>query len=421
MLRTKVDPQPSLFEALLPEEFRRMPPVLAAADRLLDEPVFFEPFVPFFHPTEGRPSIPIETYLRLMYFRFRYRLGFETLCGEVTDSLSWRRFCRIGPYDAVPNPATLMKITTRCGEQAVAGLNGALLEKADAAKLIRLDKVRLDTTVVEANVAYPTDSGLLAKGVPKLSRTVHSPRALGFSSGTTFRDRTRSVRRRAHSIGAWLRRRSDEARSEVLAVTGELADIAEATIGEAKALARSLRQQVEASGTALTGRGRALLAELERTGGILEQVVAQTRSRLSGEVPDGSRRVVSLHDTDARPIAKGRLGRPVEFGYKVQLADNASGVVVDCLVHQGNPSDAGLIVPAIGRIGRRFGRVPYAVTADRGYGEAAVDAALEDLGVRTVAILRKGRPGARRRAVESSRPSAPSSSGGPGAKAASLT
>src|ERR1039458_357986 len=129
VLRTQVDPQPSLFESMLPEEFRRLPPGRSAVDRLLDDPVFFEPFVPHFEPRYGRPSIPIETYLRLMYLRFRYRLGFETRCGEVTDSLGWRRFCRIGPYDKVPDPSPLMKITKRCGEDVVTQLNEALLKK----------------------------------------------------------------------------------------------------------------------------------------------------------------------------------------------------------------------------------------------------------------------------------------------------
>jgi hypothetical protein len=99
VLRTKVDPQPTLWESLLPEEFRRLPPGLSAVDAFLDDPVFFEPFFPYFDPQFGRPSITIETYLRLMHLRFRYDMGFESLCAEVTDSLSWRRFCRIGRPD----------------------------------------------------------------------------------------------------------------------------------------------------------------------------------------------------------------------------------------------------------------------------------------------------------------------------------
>ena len=107
----------------------------------------------------------METYLRLMFLKFRYRLGYESLCREVGDSISWQRFCRIPLGTRVPHPTTLMKLTRRCGDAAVAGLNDALLAKAAEHKLLRTDKVRADTTVVEAAVAYPTDSGLLAKAV----------------------------------------------------------------------------------------------------------------------------------------------------------------------------------------------------------------------------------------------------------------
>ena len=79
----------------LPEEVLRLPAELARVDALLDDPVFFAPFAPHFHPVIGRPSTPIECYLRLMFLKFRYRLGFESLCAEVADSISWRRFCRI--------------------------------------------------------------------------------------------------------------------------------------------------------------------------------------------------------------------------------------------------------------------------------------------------------------------------------------
>jgi IS5 family transposase len=403
VLRTKVDPQPTLWEAILPPEFLALPPGLAQIDRLLDDPIFFEPFVPFFDPAIGRPSIPMETYLRMMFLRFRYRLGFETLCAEVADSLAWRRFCRIGITDVVPHPTTLMKITTRCGEGVVDQLNEALLEKAMAAHVVKLDKVRADTTVVPANVAYPTDSGLLAKGVAKLTKTVSAIKAAGLARRTRFRDRTRSVRRRAHQVAAWLRRRSGEAKDEVLVLTGELATIAEASIKDAQVVATNARRALRRAGEGASGKASALVAELERTIWVLDKVVAQTRTRLGGEVPDGSTRIVSLHDTDARPIAKGRLGRPVEFGFKAQVTDNTDGIVLDHCVEMGNPPDAPMLGAAIGRIKKRFSKVPRAATADRGYGEAKVEAELHALGVQHVAIPRKGRPGAQRQAVESSR------------------
>jgi IS5 family transposase len=402
VLRTVSD-QPTLWESVIPECLMGLPGDLAEIDALLDDPRFFEPFRAFFDPTHGRPSIPMETYLRMMFLKYRYRLGFEPLCGEVADSLAWRRFCRVPLGSRVPHPTTLMKITSRCGTDAIDGLNDALLAKAHEDKLIRLDKVRADTTVVEANVAYPTDSGLLAKGVAKLGRLAAQVKAAGLATRTTFRDRTRSVRRRAHDIGAWLRRRNDDAKAEVGKINAEMAGIAERTVADARHVGANARRGLRTAKLQATGKTMALIAELERTATIVERIAAQTRVRLSGETPDGSTRIVSLHDPDARPIAKGRLGRPVEFGYKAQVVDNVDGIVVDHSLHVGNPPDAPMLVPAIARVIGRFGRAPRAVTADRGYGEAAVDRDLEDLGVMRVVIPRKGRPGAARQHAQRAR------------------
>jgi IS5 family transposase len=107
----------------------RLPEDLARVDALLDDPVFFAPFAPFFHLALGRPSTPVSCYLRLMFLEFRHRLGYKSLCAEVSDSISWRRFCRIPLDGSVPHPTTLMKLT-RCGEAAVARLNEALRAKA---------------------------------------------------------------------------------------------------------------------------------------------------------------------------------------------------------------------------------------------------------------------------------------------------
>ena len=132
MLRT-INGQPTLWETLLPQECLGLPAELEAVDRLLDDPSFFAPYRSYFHARLGRPSIPIETYLRLMFLKYRYRLGFEPLCREAADSISWQRFCRIPLGIAVPHPTTLMKITSRCGSAAVEALNAALLARAQAA------------------------------------------------------------------------------------------------------------------------------------------------------------------------------------------------------------------------------------------------------------------------------------------------
>jgi len=107
VLRTKAT-NPTLWEALLPECYLGLPAGLAEVDALLDAPAFFEPFRFFFSPDKGRPSIPMETYLRMMFLRFRYRLGYEVLCAEVTDSLAWRRFVGRARDDAPSRRAAAM-------------------------------------------------------------------------------------------------------------------------------------------------------------------------------------------------------------------------------------------------------------------------------------------------------------------------
>ena len=403
MFRTVGD-QPSLWESMLPAEVLRVPPELARVDALLDDPAFFAPFAPFFDPRIGRPSIPMECYLRLMFLKFRYRLGYESLCREVADSICWRRFVRIPLDGRVPHPTTLMKITTRCGEPAVAGLNEALLAKAAEAKL-RTTRIRADTTVIPANVAYPTDSGLLAKAVGKLVRTARRVQAAGGATGTRVRDRRRSAARRVREIAGRLRSRTKQAKEETTAAirraTGQLADLAETTMAEVAAVLRNghraLRRVTDGRSR---GRLRRALAELATTIARTRRIAAQTRTRLAGQTPDSATRLVSLHDPDARPIRKGRLDRPVEFGYKAQVIDNDDGVVLDYTLEPGAAPDAPQLAPAVDRIRRRTGRTPRAVTADRGYGEAAVDNDLAALGVRTIAIPRKGPTSPPRRAVE---------------------
>ena len=159
----------------------------------------------------------METYLRMMFLKFRYRLGYETLCREV---VGLDHLAAVLPDPArrrVPHPTTLMKLTTRCGAAAVEGLNEALLAKAAEAKLLRTTRVRADTTVVPANVAYPTDSGLLAKAVRRIAATARRIQAAGGATRTqaTGPQSAPPVQARAwdrgRSCGSRAARASDEA------------------------------------------------------------------------------------------------------------------------------------------------------------------------------------------------------------------
>jgi len=257
--------------------------------------------------------------------------------------------------------------------------------------------------VIEANVAYPSDSGLLAKGVAKIAATAKKLRGLGFATRTKLADKTRSVRARAHSINANLRRRNDDKMTIVKRINAELADIAERVAGQADAVARNARRRLKALGDNASGHARAAVITLERTAELTRRIAAQTRMRLAGQTPEGANRIVSLHDADARPIVKGRLGKPVEFGYKGQIVDNEDGVIVDHNIEAGNPPDAEQLAPAIRRIKRRTGRAPRTVVADRGYGEQGVEDELRDEGVRYPVLPRKGRPTPARRQIENRR------------------
>ena len=82
---------------------------------------------------------------------------------EVADSIGWRRFCRIGLDRPVPHSTTLVKLVRRAGPEVIEQLNQALVAKLAAGKLLRARKLRVDTTVVEADIDYPTDADLLQR------------------------------------------------------------------------------------------------------------------------------------------------------------------------------------------------------------------------------------------------------------------
>src|SRR6266511_31009 len=165
---------PPLFtwDDLLPDQAKRLPTELAHIDAYLDDERFIAPWRAHFHARLGRPSIPIPTLLRLLYLKHRYQLGYESLCKEVGDSISWRRFCRIPLDRPVPHPAPLRQLAHRCGPGVTAQLTAALLAKLAADQLLRARKLRIDTTVVEADIDYPTDADLLEGAVGKLGRLV---------------------------------------------------------------------------------------------------------------------------------------------------------------------------------------------------------------------------------------------------------
>jgi transposase, IS5 family len=338
-----VGDQPGLWESILPSELLVLPVELTRVDQLLDDPAFFAPFVGFFDPRRGRPSTPMETYLRLMFLKFRYRLGYESLCREVSDSITWRRFCRIPLDGVVPHPTTLMKLTTRCGSVAVEGLNEALLVKAAQAKLLRTNRLRADTTVVCADVAYPTDSGLLARAIRRIAATgrgdpgrgwrrpdaVAGPEPVSRQAGACDRGETAAAHRggprRGPGHGAADHR---TARRTCRALRDAQRLLVNARRGLTRAAAKAADLAAVGGRDPAAGRRRGRLRravnDLVKLIDAARQIAAH-RSTGRRDHPGRASRRVSLHDPDARPIAKGRLGKPVELGAKAQILTTKTG------------------------------------------------------------------------------------------------
>ena len=173
MLTLQGEQVESLWDEVLPIEARELPDDLARLDRVLSDPALLGPVEAAWKRStrdRGRPSIAIATFARLMVVKQRTGWGYETLVREVSDSLHLRRFCGIAIDQRVPDESTVRKLTRRLGAETVAELTRALIEKAHRERRFRARAVRIDSTVVEADIGYPTDSGLAAQGVRALAR-----------------------------------------------------------------------------------------------------------------------------------------------------------------------------------------------------------------------------------------------------------
>ena len=400
LLLCTATPPLTTWDDLLPDQATRLPDELARIDAYLDDERFTAPWRAHFSARLGRPSVPIPTLLRLLYLKHRYSLGYETLCREVGDSISWRRFCRIPLDQAVPHPTTLSKLVRRAGPEVIGQLNTALLGKLAADRVLRSRKLRIDTTVVEADIDYPTDADLLEQAVRTTGGLVRRLKARGMASRNRFRDRSRSAGRRMRQLAQTLRRRTGVAMGEVDRLTAQVAGIARQTVGEVAAVQRRAHRAL--ARRRRDGWARRLAGQLDQTVQLTGRLLAQTDQRLAGNrsIPD---RVVSLADPDARPIRKGKPRSPTQFGYTLLLAEDERGFVADHQLAKGNPPDAPQLLPSVHRVVAIRGRPPATVVADRGFGFAANDRALAELGVRRIGLQRTGTPSAARRAVEQTR------------------
>lgn len=398
MLR-ETQPQITLWDAALPPELTQLSPELARVDKILDDDRFLAPYRRRFSKRIGRPTIPLDTFLRLMYLKFRYGLGYETLVREVSDSVMWRRFCRIPLNQLPPHPTTLIKLVKRCGPETLRELNELLVQKAREDKLIRGRKLRVDTTVVQANIRYPTDAGLLADGIKLVTRVVKRIQASGVAATVRFRNSTRAAKKRLLEISKVLRRRTGDARAEVDQVTAKMVLIGRRVARQAGKVLSQAKAELSQAGVQCAAGVERLVDRLERGVALLQRAVAQAKQVVAGNrhIAD---RLVSVFDPDARPIRRGRLKEPTEFGYKVALQEVENGIVSGYEVAEGNPPDEKLLPAAVRRHERQFGRPPKELAADRGFSNRRQERELQGRGVEHVCIPYRGNKSAARKVFE---------------------
>jgi IS5 family transposase len=395
-----------LWDDALPVEVRELPEDLAALDVLLSDHDLLWPIVERWQRefretgrlvlSEGRPTIAMETFVRLMVLKQRYRWGYRTLVAEVSDSIYLRRFCRISLTERVPDESTVRKLTRRVGAETVSELTRALIVKATRERRFRPRAVRVDSTVIEADVKHPTDAGLAGHGVRSLAREGRKLQKLVGENRARVRDRSRAMGQKLRGIARTIRRRSGEAKTEVLELTAQTGELLERSVTEARRLVTVARRRARGRGAQakLTAARR-----LEELADRCEKVTRQIRQRLAGEqITD---RIVSLADPDARPIRKGKIGRPTEFGYVSQLAEvtehtkrGARGLILPASHQIGNPSENTLLPGTVAEL-RRLGIRPREIAVDGGFMPAPTNAAVAELGAKTVFIAGRQEPASR--------------------------
>jgi IS5 family transposase len=397
----------TLWDELLPAEARALPDDLAALDALLGDPGLLAPIRAHWAREaqvsgrstagHGRPTIAMQSYVRLMVLKHRYGWGYRTLVAEVSDSLHLRRFCRIALGERVPDESTVRKLTRRLGPEVVAELSRVLIAKATREKRFRARAVRIDSTVIEADVKYPTDAGLAAHGVRALAREGRKLAAKLGETKVTVRDRSRAMGRRLRGVSRTIRRRSGEAKAEVLALTAQTGELLERSVTEARRLAATARRKARGRGAQAKLRAA---AELEQLTDRAARVASQIKQRVAGEkITD---RLISLADPDARPIRKGKLGKPNEFGYVTQIAEitpntrrGARGFILPSATAPGNPTEDALLPRTVGEL-QRLGLSPREVALDGGFNLGPTRDALAPLDCERVFISGRHQPGSKR-------------------------
>ena len=387
----------SLWDEVLPVAAREWPEDLARLDRVLGDPVLLGPVERAWEGSargRGRPSIAIAAFVRLMVIKQRTGWGYETLVREVSDSLHRRRFCLIAIDQRVPDESTVRKLARRLGSEVVEEITRVVIAKAQRETRFRARAARVDSTVVEADVRYPSDAMLALPGARVLAREGGKMAAMIKGQAVRVRDRSRSVGRAVRAITKTLARRTGQAKTQVTALNERAGRLIARSAGEVQRLAARARASARGRGARAKLRAAAKLAGRCRT--VAEQIDRRARGL---KITD---RLVSIADPDARPIRKGKLGKPTEFGYVAQICEvtehtrrGARGFILPAGHAPGNPAENRLLPQTAAELDRA-GISLREIVGDGGCLPGPTKDAFPDLASEQIQLSGRHEPGSRR-------------------------
>jgi IS5 family transposase len=335
---------------------------------------------------QGRPGYPAEVVLRLLILKHVRNWSYAVLEREVRANLVYRDFTRVGA-GKMPDAKTMGRWGVALGPAVVKVVHDRVVQIALARKVVQGRKMRIDTTVVESNIHYPTDSSLLGDGVRVLTRSMRKITGLAGAAGTKLRDRSRSVKWRVLEIARAARGKAVSSRDKLKAAYGSLLRSTGRVVGQAKRFSREIGDGVKRGAEvvqqmALEGHRRVLDTMVPR----VQQVLRQAKARIYRGDTRSVGKIVSIFEPSAEVIRKGKAAKPTEFGKLVKLQEAENQIVVDYEVYARRPPDADLLIPAIEIHAAKLGRVPRLVAADAGFHSNQNQAAARARGVKRVCI-----------------------------------
>ena len=396
----------SLFEVLLPDGHKLWPDWLRKIDALLEDDAVIEVVAKALEARwpqsrrRGRPGTPAEVVIRMLILKHLFDWSYDDLEREVRANLVYRMFTRIDAGE-VPDAKTILKIARALGPDVIAQLHRQVVEVAKRAGVTHGRRFRIDTTVVETNVHYPTDSSLLQDGVRVLTRTMQRASAtLGDQPGRV-RNRLRSVGRRVLIIGR--QARSLETRDALVRSYRQLMATTRAVARDAATMVRRISQRLRTAPRAIATTFMTARQRLQQMQPLVTRILGQTRARLLGGDTHVADKVLSVFEPHTEAIRKGKIAKPTEFGKLVTIQESEHQIITAYEVHDRRPPDVTLWTPALDRHIAMFERPPDIAAGDRGFASAHNEDAAVQRGVRRVILPRSGRKTPARRAHERQR------------------